>query len=121
MTKKRLAFLAVILALLMGIVPTVGQTQESLQPVVVSYFSEGAKTIKATDLFELLNDGDPDNNPYIISLRSAEDYAKGHIPGAVLMDVKTMFIRDNLMTIPPDRKVVVRATPVRRRPKLLPP
>lgn len=107
MTKKRLAFLAVILALLMGIVPTVGQTQESLQPVVVSYFSEGAKTIKATDLFELLNDGDPDNDPYIISLRSAEDYAKGHIPGAVLMDVKTMFIRDNLMTIPPDRKVVV--------------
>ena len=61
----------------------------------------------AADLYENLNDGDPENDPTIISLRSAEDYAKGHIPGAVNMGVKEMFTADNLATIPPDKDVVV--------------
>jgi rhodanese-related sulfurtransferase len=72
-----------------------------------AYFSEGPRTIAAADLFENLNDGDADNDPYIISLRSAEDYAKGHVPGAVNMSVKEMFVAENLATIPPDRDVVV--------------
>ncbi|MBU1747919.1 MAG: rhodanese-like domain-containing protein, partial [Chloroflexi bacterium] len=71
------------------------------------YFSGGPKTISAADLYENLNDGDAENDPYIISLRSAEDYAKGHIPGAVHMDVKTLFTAANLTTIPPDQDVVV--------------
>jgi rhodanese-related sulfurtransferase len=72
-----------------------------------AYFSGGPKTLQAADLFENLNDGDPENDPYLISLRSAEDYAKGHIPGAVNMSVKELFTLDNLATIPPDRDVVV--------------
>jgi rhodanese-related sulfurtransferase len=72
-----------------------------------TYFSEGPRTIQATDLFENLNDGDPENDPYIISLRSAEDYAKGHVPGAVNMSVKTLFTHENLATIPSDKDVVV--------------
>ncbi|MEJ2212361.1 MAG: rhodanese-like domain-containing protein, partial [Anaerolineae bacterium] len=46
-------------------------------------------------------------DPYVISLRSAEDYARGHIPGAVNMSVKEMFSLDNLRTIPSGRDVVV--------------
>jgi rhodanese-related sulfurtransferase len=72
-----------------------------------AYFSGGPKTIQAADLYENLNDGDVENDPYIISLRSAEDYAKGHVPGAVNMDVKAMFTAENLATIPPDKDVVV--------------
>jgi rhodanese-related sulfurtransferase len=72
-----------------------------------AYFSGGPRTIGAGDLFENLNDGDTENDPYIISLRSAEDYAQGHIPGAVNMGVKELFSADNLATIPPDRDVVV--------------
>jgi rhodanese-related sulfurtransferase len=72
-----------------------------------AYFSGGPRTIQAADLFENLNDGDPENDPYIISLRSAEDYAKGHVPSAVHMDVKALFTSDNLATIPPDKDVVV--------------
>jgi rhodanese-related sulfurtransferase len=72
-----------------------------------AYFGAGARTLTAADLFENLNDGDPENDPYIISLRSAEDYAKGHIPGAVNMSVKEMFTLDNLATIPTDQDVVV--------------
>ena len=108
--KKRLAFIVLALALIVGTLPImgqIGQAQGSLQEAADAYFSEGPRTIKAADLFENLNDGDPDNDPYIISLRSAEDYAKGHIPGAVHMDVKTLFTSDNLATIPPDKDIVV--------------
>jgi len=106
--KKRPAFIVLALALIVGILPIIGQTgqaQGSLQKAAEVYFSEGPRTIKAADLFENLNDGDPD--PYIISLRSAEDYAKGHVPGAVNMSVKTLFTPENLATIPPDKDVVV--------------
>jgi rhodanese-related sulfurtransferase len=72
-----------------------------------AYFGDGPRTMAAADLYENLNDGDPENDPYIISLRSAEDYAKGHIPGAVNMGVTELFTSDNLATIPPDRQVVV--------------
>jgi len=107
--KKRLAFTTLALVLLVGILPTnqALRAQGSLQEVAEAYFSEGPRTIKAADLFENLNDGDPENDPYIISLRSAEDYAKGHIPGAVNMSVKEMFTTENLATIPPDKDVVV--------------
>ena len=110
MLKKRLALIAAALALIVVTLPIIGQTgqaQGSLQKAAEAYFSEGPRTIKAADLFENLNDGDPENDPYIISLRSAEDYAKGHIPGAVNMSVKTLFSAENLATIPPDKDIVV--------------
>ena len=107
--KKRLAFITLALTLIVGTLPVVGQigqAQGSLQKAAETYFSEGTKMINAADLFENLNDGDPDNDPYIISLRSTEDYAKGHVPGAVHMDIKTLFTDDNLTTIPQDKDVV---------------
>ena len=107
--KRRLVFIALVLALIAGTF-SLGQilhAQSSLQKVAEAYFGEGPRTIKAADLFENLNDGDPENDPYIISLRSAEDYARGHVPGAVNMSVKTMFTSENLATIPPDEDVVV--------------
>jgi rhodanese-related sulfurtransferase len=109
MLRKRFAFAAVALALIAGLLPTGqnGQAQDSLQAQATAYFSEGPRTLEAADLFENLNDGDPENDPYIISLRSAEDYARGHIPGAVNMNIKEMFTLDSLATIPPDRDVVV--------------
>ncbi len=108
--KKRLAFIALVVALMVGTLPIIGQTgqaQGSLQEAAEVYFSAGPRTIQAADLFENLNDGDPENDPYIISVRSAEDYAKGHVPGAVNMSVKAMFTAENLATIPPDKDVVV--------------
>ena len=98
------AAVAVLLSIAM---PSVGQMQAPLQPIAESYFGAGMKSIEAAELHALLDDGNTENDPYVISLRSAKDYASGHIPGAVNMDVKTMFTRDKLQTIPPDRKVVV--------------
>jgi rhodanese-related sulfurtransferase len=109
MLRQRLSFAAIALALIVALLPIgqLGQAQDSLQARADAYFSEGAQTIQAADLFENLNDGDAENDPYIISLRSAEDYAKGHIPGAVNVSVKALFTLDNLATIPPDRDVVL--------------
>ena len=108
--KRKRSFITLALVLIVaGIFPP-GQAiraQGSLQEAAETYFGEGPRTINAADLFENLNDGDPDNDPYIISLRSAEDYAKGHVPGAVNMSVKTLFTSENLATIPPDKDVVV--------------
>jgi rhodanese-related sulfurtransferase len=108
--KIRSVFIALALILIAGTTYPVDQilhAQNSLQAAAEVYFSAGPKTIQAADLFENLNDGDAENDPYIISLRSAEDYAKGHVPGAVNMNVKEMFTAENLATIPPDKDVVV--------------
>jgi rhodanese-related sulfurtransferase len=108
--KRKASLITLALALIVvGISPLgwITNAQSSLQEAAEIYFSEGPRTIQAADLFENLNDGDPDNDPTIISLRSAEDYAKGHVPGAVNMNVKTLFTAENLATIPPDKDVVV--------------
>jgi rhodanese-related sulfurtransferase len=65
------------------------------------------KNISNEDLFLLLNDDDTGNDPFIISARKAEDYAKGHIPGAVNIGFTALAEKDTLATIPPDRPIVV--------------
>jgi rhodanese-related sulfurtransferase len=107
--RKRFTFIAVVLVSIIVALP-IGQVlraQGSLQKAAEAYFSGGPRMIQAADVFENLNDGDAENDPYIISLRSAEDYSKGHVPGAVHMDVKTLFTTENLATIPPEKDVVV--------------
>ncbi|HID34634.1 MAG TPA: rhodanese-like domain-containing protein, partial [Anaerolineae bacterium] len=71
------------------------------------YYGGGLKFIKAEDLYANLNDGDPDNDPFIISVRAKEDYEKGHIPGAVWISPKELFTPDVLATLPDDREIVV--------------
>jgi rhodanese-related sulfurtransferase len=103
---KRFAVLnlVLVLSLLLG---TSAFAQSQVLTDADSYFGGGTKNISADVLYDNLNDGDDSNNPYIISVRSKEDYDKGHIPGAVWMDPKTMFTTDNLATIPMDKQVVV--------------
>ncbi len=72
-----------------------------------AYFGAGTKNIKAEAVFENLHDGDAANDPFIVDLRKPEDYALGHIPGAVNMSVKTLFTPEVLAKLPPDRQVVV--------------
>ncbi|MDM8529357.1 rhodanese-like domain-containing protein [Anaerolineales bacterium HSG24] len=72
-----------------------------------AYYMNGTKNIKSSALFDNLNDGDTSNDPFMIDLRSSEDYAISHIPGAVNMSVKTMFTEESLATIPTDMQIVV--------------
>jgi LPXTG-motif cell wall-anchored protein len=80
---------------------------DTVQAAADAYFGDGTKNISAADLFDNLNDGDTSNDPFILSVRSAEDYAKGHIPGAVQMDVSDLFIEVSLTNLPDDRDIVV--------------
>ena len=107
--KKRPVFIALTWILVMATM-AFGQSalsQGPIQNAAEAYFGAGPRTIAAADLYENLNDGDADNDPTIISLRSAEDYAKGHVPGAVNVSVKALFTAETLATIPPDRDVVL--------------
>jgi len=63
--------------------------------------------IKAEDVFLLLNDDDEDNDPYMISVREAKDYAKGHIPGAVNIPFADIAKKETLASLPKDKKIIV--------------
>jgi rhodanese-related sulfurtransferase len=79
----------------------------ALQPAAEAYFSQGFKLIDAELLYENLNDGDASNDPYVVDIRSAEDYAAGHIPGAVNVSGADFFKPDKLPKLPSDGAIVV--------------
>lgn len=72
-------------------------------------YTAGAKTpvMAAKDLFDELNDGDKSDDPVVLSVRSAADYAKGHILGAINIYWKDVAKTDNLKKLPKDKKIVV--------------
>lgn len=72
-----------------------------------SYASAGFKNIKAADLNALITDADPANDPVIVSVRSSEDYSKGHIPGAINISLKDIAKLENLEKLNPDKQIVV--------------
>ena len=72
-----------------------------------NYATAGLKNIAAVDLNTLITDGDPSNDPIIISVRKAEDYAKGHIPGAVNIPFTSIAKKENLRKLDPDKQIVV--------------
>lgn len=65
---------------------------------VAAYVASPASNVKAADLQLAIAEGDA---PYIVSLRSATDYAAGHIPGAV------NYAFSDLTTLPTDEEILV--------------
>jgi rhodanese-related sulfurtransferase len=81
---------------------------DAVYSAVGQYLTSGSSwNIKAEDLFLLINDDDKSNDPFIISVRKAEDYAKGHIPGAVNIPFGDIAKNGTLNALPKDRKIVV--------------
>jgi len=92
--------------------PTVNVTSLTSESDIIriacdNYATAGLKNIKAADLNALITDGDSSNDPIIISVRKAEDYAKGHIPGAVNIGLTDIAKKENLQKLDPDRQIVV--------------
>ncbi len=58
--------------------------------------------ISASELNDMIAN---DDAPFIVSVRSATDYAAGHIPGAINIPWKEL--ADNLDKLPPDEPIVV--------------
>ena len=79
-----------------------------IQSAADAYLSSGkAPVISADALWENLSDGDPDNDPFILSVRSPEHYAIGHIPGAVNIPWKQIAKPESLAKLPTDKQIVV--------------
>jgi rhodanese-related sulfurtransferase len=92
--------------------PTIDNTSsndkaEILRAAANAYVTSSPQwNIAAKDLYLLLNDGDPSNDPVIVSVRSAADYAKGHVPGAINIPLAELTKPENLAKLPTDKKIV---------------
>jgi len=64
-------------------------------------------TITAQTVFDNINDGNAANDYFILSVRTAADYAKGHVPGAYNIYYKDIAKLDNLKKLPTDKTIVV--------------
>lgn len=69
----------------------------------------GYNTTNPDALAKLLFDEDTSNDPFILDTREAEDFAAGHIPGAVNIPLQALpqALLDGTSGIPVDREVVV--------------
>jgi rhodanese-related sulfurtransferase len=66
------------------------------------------KPVTSADaLFDNLNDGDESNDPLVVSVRSAEHYELGHIPGAINIPWKAIAKPENLAKLPADQQIVL--------------
>jgi rhodanese-related sulfurtransferase len=93
--------------------PTIDNTTSNVESEILiaaanAYVTSSPQwNISAKDLFMLINDDDEDNDPLIVSVRSAADYAKGHVPGAINIPLAELTKPENLAKLPTDRKIVV--------------
>jgi rhodanese-related sulfurtransferase len=71
-----------------------------------AFLAEWKPVISAESLFENLNDGDTGNDPFLLSVRSAEHYGVGHIAGAYNIPWREVANLANLAYLPTDTQIV---------------
>lgn len=64
-----------------------------------------APTVSAGDINKAINEGD--SKYFLLSVRKAEDDAKGHVKGALTIPYAQMAKEDSLKKLPKDKKIVV--------------
>jgi rhodanese-related sulfurtransferase len=109
---RKSSCLAVVVLLAIGLLTTsciggssaVGVVGEAADTYLSS---DKLPNISAEELFLRITDDDPDNDPFILSVRSPEDYAKGHIPGAINIPWREVAKEENLAKLPKDRQIAV--------------
>jgi rhodanese-related sulfurtransferase len=108
MKKVAVLNLVLVLSLLLG---SVALAQEGdfgvVQRTAEAQLDGWSPVISADALYENLNDGDTSNDPFIVSVRGAEQYAMGHIPGAINIPWKGIAKPENLAKLPSDQPIVV--------------
>jgi len=83
------------------------ETVSEALDATMEYAAGIATNMNAETLYDLINDNDTTNDPFILSIRSAEHYVLGHIPGAVNIPLNTLFTEENLAKLPADQQIVV--------------
>ena len=76
---------------------------EIVRAAIDAALSDWSPTISADALFDNLNDGDDSNDPVVVSVRSAEHYEMGHVPGAINIPWKAIANPENLAKLPADQ------------------
>lgn len=117
MTSKQDKILAAICVILLifsvGFFSVIKGTEEEEKVVseVLSatrdYASAISTNINSEALYNLINDDNESNDPFILSIRNLEHYALGHIPGAVNIALNKLFTEENLEKLPKSRQIVV--------------
>jgi rhodanese-related sulfurtransferase len=70
------------------------------------YTDQFALQSSAVDVQAILNDGNAANDPQVLSVRGAADYAKGHVPGALNLGWKDTADLTKVTLLDPARPVV---------------
>jgi rhodanese-related sulfurtransferase len=91
--------------------PTLATGETELSEIVLAraaaFMADWSPVTPASGLFENLSDGDESNDPFIVSVRSADHYALGHIENAYNIGWKNIAVDDSLATLPTDEPIVV--------------
>ncbi len=111
-TIKRAVLLGcgVLILILIPILGAVSEEDERVEFDVIAsaadeYLNRSDVTfnIPASDLLlQMLQD-----DPFIVDIRAPQDYAKGHIPGAVSMPMASIFDQEMLAALPQEEKIYV--------------
>ncbi|NWG73756.1 MAG: hypothetical protein HXY24_03985 [Rubrivivax sp.] len=64
-------------------------------------------SVTAEAVRELLADANPANDPFVVDIRKPEDYAKGHVAGAINAPMAAVFEPASLASLPLGRRIVV--------------
>ncbi|GAI48153.1 unnamed protein product, partial [marine sediment metagenome] len=72
-----------------------------------AYMKVGEGTLLPRSLFYSIHDINPDNDPFILDVRTSDFYAKGHVPGAINIPADEVFEKSNLKKLPPHQQIVV--------------
>jgi rhodanese-related sulfurtransferase len=88
------------------VTPEASSVAEAIEILANTYFDAGTKNISAADLYTLINNGDPLDDPYIVNYFPEANYNAGHIPGAYHLNTGS-FGEEELAYLPTDQQIVV--------------
>ena len=64
-------------------------------------------SMTAEAMQDLFTDNNPNNDSFVVDTRKPEDYAKGHIKGAINIPAVTLYQSGNLASLPLGRRIVI--------------
>ena len=88
------------------ITPHAASVEEAIKLLADEYLTAGVKGVSADSLYTLLDDGDPANDPFVISYLPENNYNAGHIAGSFRFNPGS-FGTEELAHLPTDRMIVV--------------